>query len=199
MKNEEEFFLYKSKIESLDPSDVSYNYNMAVLNKVLNQPEKSIYYLEKTFEDKMMRLAFVHYDVFWEEYREIPQFKSLIARSYGFIDKKVVQLSTDTKETLKLHIPDFIYAEAQDNYTLLCIRKENGTQNTILRATLSNIENQLAETEVIRCHRSYLVNKNAGFQFCRENNKACLKHKDLNIRIPISRSKEKEVKHMIRQ
>ena len=197
MKNEEEFFLYKSKIESLDQTDVSYNINMAVLNKELNNPEKTLYYLEKTFEDKMMRLGFFHYDAYWEDYTENPEFKALISRFYGKANKKVVQLTTDTSERMELHIADFIYAEAQDNYTMMVLKKGKETQNKILRATLSNIEKQLNETEVIRCHRSYLINKNAGFQIYRDNNKICLKQPELNIQIPVSRSKEKEVKDLI--
>jgi TolB-like protein len=199
MNDKDAFFECKSRIEELDPNDVSYNFNQAILQKLLNKPEQSVHFLEKTLEDKMMRFAFVHFDPFWKDYTDLPEFRELVDKTYHNDKQKTIQLKSDTKEILEISLRDFIYAEAQDNYTLIILKKDKDLQNKILRATLSNIEKQLDEKEVIRCHRSYIINKNAGFQLYRENNKICLKQDELDIRIPVSRSKEKEVKSLIQK
>lgn len=194
LKNEKEFSYYKEKIESMSKEDPTYNYNNAVLYKVLKKPERSLYYLDKTLEIKVMRFAFIQYDEFWDEYANMPAFLDIVNKNYYRPDKKLITLESDTRETLKLAVQDFLYAEAQDNYTSICSYKEGKIGKKIIRASLSNVEQQLPQAEIIRCHRSYLINVNAGFHCFKSNNKCQLKHPELDIYIPVSRSKEKEVR-----
>ncbi len=70
------------------------------------------------------------------------------------------QISTDLKnETFSFNENDFNYAIAVGNYIDMCSLDENKLKKVTYRITLSSFEIQLAETSnLIRCHRSYLVN-----------------------------------------
>jgi TolB-like protein len=195
-KNEEAFFKYKTIIEELPQTDPTYFYNHAVLYKVLGKPDISIDYLKKSMQNPMMLFMFIHLDEFWEEYLDHPDFIALINEKYNKGKKKQIVINSETRESIEMNPDEFVYAEAQDNYTLIVLKKDAATQEKILRATLSSIEKQLDQAEVIRCHRSYLINKNTGFRLLRENGKTCLKHEEFNIRIPVSRSKEKDIREL---
>lgn len=197
LKDEDNFIKYQGIIESLSESDLSYYYNQSVLNKLLNRPEKSIAYLDKTMENKLMRFAFIHLDAFWDDYKDIPAFKELVNKIYTAKKQGVIKIESETNQSLELDFTDFLYAEAQVNYTLISWKDKKQNKEMLLRATLSSIEEQLLENAIYRCHRSYLVNKEAGFQFKKTENKAYLKHPDFDISIPVSRAKEKELKEII--
>ncbi|WP_179022264.1 LytR/AlgR family response regulator transcription factor [Winogradskyella forsetii] len=70
------------------------------------------------------------------------------------------QISTDLKnETFSFNENDFNYTIAVGNYIDMCSLDENKLKKVTYRITLSSFEMQLAETSnLIRCHRSYLVN-----------------------------------------
>jgi len=196
-KNEEAFFKYKNIIEDLPETDSTYFYNHAVLYKVLGKAEISIDYLNKAMQNPMMLFMFIHLDEFWEEYHNHPDFIALIDDKYNRGKKKQLIIKSDTRESIEINPDDFLYAEAQDNYTSICSCSKNELSKKIIRASLSNIEQQLSSPDILRCHRSYLVNINAGFQMLRSNNRSQLKHPALDVLIPVSRSKEKEVKRIV--
>lgn len=70
------------------------------------------------------------------------------------------QISTDLKnEIFSFSENDFYYAVAVGNYIDMCCLDENTLKKATYRITLSSFEKQLAETSnLIRCHRSYIVN-----------------------------------------
>ena len=57
-------------------------------------------------------------------------------------------------ELVKVRIPDILYAEANDNYTLI----HTNEQKFIVSATLKKVEGKLATLPFYRIHRSYLIN-----------------------------------------
>lgn len=57
-------------------------------------------------------------------------------------------------ELVKVRIPDILYAEANDNYTLI----HTSQQKFIVSATLKKVEGKLATLPFCRIHRSYLIN-----------------------------------------
>lgn len=68
--------------------------------------------------------------------------------------------SENKKQELKILANDILYIEAMQNYVSICYRKENKSQKELIRNTIKNIESQLAGTQLIRCHRSFIVNAN---------------------------------------
>lgn len=69
-------------------------------------------------------------------------------------------LFTDDKGVLRLSIKflDLLYIEANDNYVTIHYSAANKIKRFLLRTTLKRLEEELADTSVVRCHRSYLVN-----------------------------------------
>lgn len=67
---------------------------------------------------------------------------------------------TDDKGVLRLSVrhTDLLYIESDDNYATIHYTAGGKVKYYLLRNTLKKLEEQLAETPVCRCHRSFLVN-----------------------------------------
>ena len=66
----------------------------------------------------------------------------------------------DEKGTLRLSVQleDLLYLEAADNYVLIHYLQRNKLQRFMVRNSMKNYEEQFNESNIIRCHRSYMVN-----------------------------------------
>ncbi|PKP41888.1 MAG: LytTR family transcriptional regulator [Bacteroidetes bacterium HGW-Bacteroidetes-10] len=67
---------------------------------------------------------------------------------------------TDEKGVLRLSVRhgDLLYIESDDNYATIHYTAGGKVKFYLLRNTLKKLEEQLADTPVCRCHRSFLVN-----------------------------------------
>lgn len=55
---------------------------------------------------------------------------------------------------------NFILAKSEGNYCTIYYQNNSMVEKKLIRISLSNLENQLsAEKNIVRCHRSYLINK----------------------------------------
>ena len=68
--------------------------------------------------------------------------------------------SSNKKNKLEVELENLLFVEAMQNYVSIYFLKEKKVEKEILRTTLSNVSQQLKDTVIIRCHRSYLVNPN---------------------------------------
>jgi len=66
----------------------------------------------------------------------------------------------DEKDVMRIsvHSKDLLYIESADNYVTIYYENHGKLKKYLLRNRLKTIENHLADTNVVRCHRSYLVN-----------------------------------------
>ena len=66
----------------------------------------------------------------------------------------------DDKGVLKFSIKkeNLFYLEAAENYVNICYLNKGKVSKYMLRETLKKAEENFAGTEIIRCHRSYIVN-----------------------------------------
>jgi hypothetical protein len=66
----------------------------------------------------------------------------------------------DDKGLLKLSIKkeNLLYLESAENYVSICYINKDKVSKYLLRDTLKKIEETFSGTEIIRCHRSYMVN-----------------------------------------
>ncbi|HTF16762.1 MAG TPA: LytTR family transcriptional regulator DNA-binding domain-containing protein [Chryseolinea sp.] len=104
-----------------------------------------------------------------------------------------VTIQSDTSETIDLHLSDLLYVEASDNYSTLYWKNGNGLEKKVLRINLKNMEAQLNNGFIVRCHRSYIVNINAITHVRGNANGYKLNVRDTEITVPVSRAKGKEV------
>lgn len=61
-------------------------------------------------------------------------------------------------DRIELRVGDFLSAQAQDNYVELRYLAGGQRRSHLLRATLAGVAEAAAETGIVRCHRSHLVN-----------------------------------------
>ena len=61
-------------------------------------------------------------------------------------------------DRLSIAASDFRFAQAQDNYVALFYMRGGALKKELLRATLAEILEQAGAADLIRCHRSYVVN-----------------------------------------
>lgn len=66
----------------------------------------------------------------------------------------------DDKGILKFSVKkeNLLYLESAENYVGICYINKDKVSKYLLRDTLKKIEETFAGTEIIRCHRSYMVN-----------------------------------------
>ncbi len=66
----------------------------------------------------------------------------------------------DDKGILKFSVKkeNLLYLESAENYVSICYLNKDKVSKYLLRDTLKKIEETFAGTEIIRCHRSYMVN-----------------------------------------
>jgi len=102
-------------------------------------------------------------------------------------------LSESKKDNFEINEKDLIFIKSDDNYCKVYYQENNEIKNQLLRISLKNIENQLAHIpEIIRCHRSYIVNKKQILKIS-GNARAYYLHLYMcEEKVPISRSFPKE-------
>lgn len=102
---------------------------------------------------------------------------------------KTIVLEAENGQQLNLKVSDVLYVEAMQNYIMVWYVQNSEPQKMVLRTTLTATEEQLKNTDVIRCHRSYLVNVDKIETVT--GNAQGLKLKLLNVsgvEVPVSRS-----------
>ncbi len=66
----------------------------------------------------------------------------------------------DERNTLRLSVmkSNILYVEAADNYVLIYYFKKDNISRFLLRNSLKALEGYLSDTNIVRCHRSYMAN-----------------------------------------
>jgi DNA-binding LytR/AlgR family response regulator len=62
------------------------------------------------------------------------------------------------KDFLTLPAQDLLFIEADDNYCTVVYLERDKVHKKLLRSSLTRLENQVTAFNIVRCHRSYLVN-----------------------------------------
>ena len=102
----------------------------------------------------------------------------------------------DERGVLQLSIAkeNLLYIESADNYICIWYTKNDQLKKQLLRITMKEISEQLAETNVVRCHRSYMVNLDLVKVMRREKENLFLELGYPNIKeIPISKTYGEQV------
>ena len=87
---------------------------------------------------------------------EVAKNKSLLAKP---LDHELIWLVAENKkDKLGVKLEELLFIEAQDNYVAIYQQINGSVKKNLMRSSLKNIETQLANTAVQRCHRSFLVN-----------------------------------------
>jgi adenylate cyclase len=188
--------------ESFDKSKTPVNVTKSVIYMGLNDLEAADREAKKAF-DQNYGFPMVLSHPGWREFRSSTYFNKYKKRlgmrhlkAYANADTPrsteltIIKLQAQTKESIRLPLSDLLYIEAQDNYCNVFYHKEGKVATQLLRATLADLEKQLVHPEIVRCHRSYVVNRMVGFQLKGNSKKYYLTSDRLpETEIPVSRSK----------
>lgn len=176
------------------------NYHFALLFRALSEHEKMFSSLKKGLEEKNTPLLFIQVDPVWKEFKSHPEFIELVETSFLPVKKdNIVELKSDTREVLRINLKKLLFVEAQENYSRFVWLENDQVKERLLRVTLKNIEAQIPDAGIVRCHRSYMINTAVGFSILGNSNGYHLKSDLFPDTIPISRSIGKEIVARLRE
>lgn len=102
--------------------------------------------------------------------------------------KEITINSDNGKENITFQIDNLVYITSQGNYASFFLKNEKDLTEKILRVTLTKIANELEEySNIIRCHKSYIVNINVINDISGNARGYLLKSDFIPIDIPVSR------------
>ena len=99
------------------------------------------------------------YFIWQERVGELKAIRKRLEEDENALQKAYIQICDEKgKMQLSVRREKLIVIESADNY--VCVGYLNGDQpkRVMVRTTLKQIASQLADTHVLRCHRSYMVN-----------------------------------------
>jgi len=107
---------------------------------------------------------------------------------------KEISINSDNeKEKITFKIDNLVYITSQGNYASFFLRKDDILKEKILRITLTNITEKLNDyPNIIRCHKSYIVNSNFINDINGNARGYLLKSNYISEDIPVSRKFSKE-------
>lgn len=116
--------------------------------------------------------------------------KELMGENIGFKSSNLISIC-DSRGVLQLSVAkeNLLYIESADNYICIWYQKGEMLKKKLMRITMKEISEQLAETNIVRCHRSYMVNLDLVKVMRREKENIFLELGVPNVKeIPISKT-----------
>lgn len=71
---------------------------------------------------------------------------------------EIIFTAENEKDSLTVGMDDLLFIESADNYSEVVFLQNEKLKKTLLRGSLSRFEEQAHHSDVVRCHRSYVVN-----------------------------------------
>lgn len=92
------------------------------------------------------------------------------------------------KFNISINPNDILYIESADNYVNIHHLDEGKEKTHLLRNSLKNVEEHCKNTEIIRCHRFYLVNMSKVKIVKRDQDRLYIAFYDSDKQIPVSKT-----------
>ncbi len=105
-------------------------------------------------------------------------------------DKKIEIHGAGNYESLRLHLSDLICIQSADNYVEITYLEQGELKKQLIRNKLSEVET--SRPELVRTHRSFLVNP-AHFKQWKTGNRKLILVLSSDIEIPVSKSHQQAV------
>jgi hypothetical protein len=154
-------------------------------NPIGNLKNDVVFSLKYTLMSIWIPYSFAILIVYFKEHRaEIESLKSNAKKPA--IKRLIIFKDENGKIKFSVLPKDLLLLESTDNYVSVFYIIENKVQRKLLRNTLKNMEEMLKENNIVRCHRSFMVNT-ANVEFMqKETKKFNIKIKHLDKSIPVS-------------
>lgn len=112
-----------------------------------------------------------------------------------FESRKMILLESEYKQgSLELDERDLLFIQTADNYIDVYYLEGSSVRHKLLRSTLSAIEKANISPQVIRCHRSYIINLHHIKSCKRPVRELRLHFKEKDYLIPVSRQYRERVR-----
>ena len=109
------------------------------------------------------------------------------------LSREVRIISDNGKESITFYIDKLVYVTSQGNYASFFLKNEGDLKEKILRITLTKIATELKDySNIIRCHKSYLININEINDISGNARGYLLKLDFIPVDIPVSRKFSKQ-------
>ncbi|MBQ5644150.1 MAG: LytTR family transcriptional regulator, partial [Bacteroidaceae bacterium] len=129
--------------------------------------------------------------IFYFSYQErSAKLKELMNENIGFKSSNLISIR-DSRGVLQLSVAkeNLLYIESADNYICIWYKKNDTLKKQLMHITMKDVSEQLAETSVVRCHRSYMINLDLVKVMRREKGNLFLELGETGVReIPISKT-----------
>lgn len=113
-------------------------------------------------------------------------------------DEEVDIYTENREKKLRIKIKDIIYIKSADNYIEFFLNTNAIIERKLVRCTLKSIEMQLFKyRNLIRCHRTLIVNREHIDKLVRSYNGYELKMKNYEDKLPVSRHYLKSIKDLL--
>lgn len=73
-------------------------------------------------------------------------------------NESIKLIAENEKDSIELLSENLFYIESSDNYSTVFFEKHGKPQKDLLRSSLTRLESQISHKNIVRCHRSYIVN-----------------------------------------
>lgn len=116
--------------------------------------------------------------------------KELMNENIGFKSSNLISIR-DARGILQLSVAkeNLLYIESADNYICVWYKKHDILKKQLLHITMRDISEQLAESNIVRCHRSYMINLDLVKVMRREKGNLFLELGEQGVKeIPISKT-----------
>ncbi len=133
--------------------------------------------------------------MFFSYQEKTAKLKELMNENIGFKGSSLISFR-DERGVLQLSVAkeNLLYIESADNYICIWYMKNEMLKKQLLRITMKEISEQLADTNLVRCHRSYIVNLDLIKVMRREKENIFLELGVPNVKeIPISKTYGEQV------
>ena len=137
------------------------------------------------------------YFIWHENARELKELRKQIAEDETMLQKAYIHIA-DEKGDVRLSIrrEHLVIVESADNYVCVYYLNNQSVKKMMIRNTLHRVAEQLEGTNIVRCHRSYVVNFSLVVALRREKEGVFV---ELGIEgvpnVPISRTYGENVRH----
>ncbi len=73
-------------------------------------------------------------------------------------NKTLKLIAENEKDSIELSTDSLYFIESSDNYSTIYYEKQGKLQKELLRSSLTRLEGQISAENIVRCHRSFIVN-----------------------------------------
>lgn len=150
------------------------------------------YFLSFVIPVALLPLAYIYYDRY-KLYRQFLKKKHTPAPAPVNRQEKIRLKGNNRTDDIFLAADSLLYLQAQENYVQVVWQEDQATEQTLLRASLSQLEDQLKEYDIFRVHRSYLANLKKVQKVSKRSAGLALQFSSAAETVPVSRKYAEEV------